>query len=70
LSPRGARVALVDEVERMVGKPIAVISSVWNRGDRYVDRDCLVTDKFGLPSSGRLPVSAILRVWRPGAALK
>jgi hypothetical protein len=64
------RVALVDEVERKDGKPIAVIYSEWNRGNRYIDRDCFVTDKFGLMSSGRLPVSAILRVWRPGAALK
>jgi hypothetical protein len=69
-STTAQRVALVDEVELSDGKPIAVIYSEWNQGKRYLDRDCFVTDKFGLPSSGRLPVPAILRVWRPGAPLK
>ena len=38
-------------------------------GKRFTDRVCLVTDTFGLPTSGRLPVPAILRVWRPSLPL-
>ena len=68
-STTAQRVAMVDEVETKDGKAIAVIYSEWNQGDRFTDRDCLVTDKFGLPTSGRLPVAAILRVWRPSARL-
>ena len=67
---RGQRVSLVDEVELKDGKPVAVIYSEWNQGSRYTDRDCFITDKFGLPTSGRLPVPAILRVWRPSLPLK
>ena len=66
---KAQRVALVDEVEQKDGKPIAVIYSEWNQGSRYTDRDCFITDKFGLPTSGRLPVPAILRVWRPSLPL-
>jgi len=69
-STTAQRVALVDEVELKDGRPIAVIYSEWNQGGRYTDRDCFITDKFGLPTSGRLPVPAILRVWRPSLALK
>lgn len=68
-SATAQRVALVDEVELKDGKPIAVIYSEWNQGTRYTDSDCFITDKFGLPSSGRLPVPAILRVWRPSLPL-
>ena len=68
-STTAQRVALVDEVETKDGKAIAVIYSEWNQGTRFTDRDCLVTDKFGLPTSGRLPVAAILRVWRPSVPL-
>ena len=67
---KAQRVALVDEVEQKDGKPVAVIYSEWNQGSRYTDRDCFITDKFGLPTSGRLPVPAILRVWRPSLPLK
>ena len=69
-STTAQRVALVDEVELKDGKPIAVIYSEWNQGSRYNERDCFVTDKFGLPTSGRLPVPAILRVWRPSLPLQ
>ena len=68
-SATAQRVALVDEVEQKDGKAIAVIYSEWNQGKRYTDADCFVTDKFGLPTSGRLPVNAILRVWRPSLPL-
>ncbi len=68
-STTAQRVALVDEVETKDGKAIAVIYSEWNQGTHFTDRDCLVTDKFGLPTSGRLPVAAILRVWRPSVPL-
>lgn len=69
-STTAQRVALVDEVVLQDGKPVAVIYSEWNQGKRYTDRDCFVTDSFGLPTSGRLPVPAILRVWRPSLPLK
>lgn len=69
-STTAQRVALVDEVELKDGKAIAVIYSEWNQGKRYTDSDCFVTDKFGLPTSGRLPVPAILRVWRASLPLK
>ena len=69
-STTAQRVALVDEVELKDGKPAAVIYSEWNQGKRYTDQDCFVTDKFGLPTSGRLPVPAILRVGRPSLPLK
>ena len=69
-STTAQRVAMVDEVIREAdGKASAVIYSEWNQGKRFVDRDCLVTDSFGLPTSGRLPVPAILRVWRPSLPL-
>jgi hypothetical protein len=57
-------VALVDEVERKDGKPVAVTHSEWNQGNPGIGGDCFVTDDFGLPTSGRLPVPAMLRVWR------
>lgn len=61
---------MIDEVIRESdGKASAVIYSEWNQGQRFTDRDCLITDKFGLPTSGRLPVPAILRVWRPSLPL-
>ncbi|MDP1535993.1 MAG: hypothetical protein Q8L95_02275 [Burkholderiales bacterium] len=69
-STTAQRVAMVDEVELKDGKAIAVIYSEWNQGNRFTDRDCLVTDKFGLPTSGRLPVAAILRAWRPSLPLQ
>lgn len=69
-SPTAQRVAMVDEVIREAdGKVSAVIYSEWNQGKRVTDRDCNVTDSFGLPTSGRLPVAAILRVWRPSLPL-
>lgn len=69
-STTAQRVAMIDEVIRESdGKASAVIYSEWNQGTRFTDRDCLITDKFGLPTSGRLPVAAILRVWRPGPPL-
>lgn len=69
-STTAQRVAMVDEVIREAdGKASAVIYSEWNQGKRFTDRDCLITDSFGLPTSGRLPVPAILRVWRPSLPL-
>ena len=70
-SATAQRVAMVDEVIREAdGKASAVIYSEWNQGKRFTDRDCLITDSFGLPTSGRLPVPAILRVWRPSLPLQ
>ena len=69
-STTAQRVAMVDEVIREAdGKASAVIYSEWNQAKRFIDRDCLVTDSFGLPTAGRLPVPAILRVWRPSLPL-
>ncbi len=68
-STTAQRVALVDEVILADGKPAAVIYSEWNYGKRYNNAKCFVTDKFGLTTGGRLPVPAILRVWRPSLPL-
>ena len=69
-STTAQRVAMVDEVIREAdGKASAAIYSEWNQGKRILDRDCFVTDSFGSPTSGRLPVPAILRVWRPSLPL-
>ena len=68
-STTAQRATMVDEVVTSDGKVTAVIYSEWNQGKRFTDRDCLVTDTFGLPTSGRLPVPAILRVWRPSLPL-
>lgn len=65
------RVAMVDEVIAGAdGKATAVIISEWNFGKRFTDKDCFVTDKFGLPTSTREPVAAILRAWRPSLPLQ
>ena len=69
-SATAQRVAMVDEVIRGAdGKASAVIYSEWNYGKHVIDQGCFVTDSFGLPTSGRLPVPAILRVWRPSLPL-
>ena len=62
-STTAQRVALVDEVELKDGKAIAVIYSEWNQGKRYTDSDCFVTDKFGLPTSGRSYRNVSHQVW-------
>jgi hypothetical protein len=65
------RVAMVDEViQGSDGKAAAVIISEWNYGTRYNDKECAITDKFGIASSSRIPVPGILRVWRPSLPLQ
>jgi hypothetical protein len=64
------RVAMVDEViNGGDGKAAAVVITEWNYGQRYTNQKCFVTDKFGLPSSSRIPVPSILRVRRPSLPL-
>jgi hypothetical protein len=65
------RVAMVDEViTGGDGKAAAVVITEWNYGRGYTNQKCFVTDKFGLPSSSRIPVPSILRVWRPSLPLQ
>ena len=39
--------------------------SEWNFGPRWVNTVCRVTDKFGVRTDRRIPVSSVARIWRP-----
>lgn len=61
----------VDEVEPATGGSGVFLGlSAMGIGGKYVDEDCFVTNTFGQVIKLRVPLTRVLRVWRPSLPLE
>ena len=71
----GVRVVYVEEVEPAAGGSGAFLKvsgfELWTGGPRpWIDQECLVTNTFGRVGHVRIPLSDVVRVWRPDLPLE
>lgn len=52
------------------GSGIFLTVSATGIGGHWVDKECFVTDTFGQVSLMRIPLTAVVRVWRPSLPLE
>lgn len=62
----------VEEVEPAVGGSgiFLTVSAMGMGGRQWVDKECWVTETFGQVSRTRIPLTAVVRVWRPSLPLE
>jgi hypothetical protein len=63
--------AYVERVEAPAGGSEGFITiTTMGSGGQWVDQECLVTSNFGVVIQERLPLSAVVHVWRPSLPLE